>query len=255
MTSKSLAAVDAGRRNHGRADVMPIRFYNSGARKNRPMRFVALAWSTVAAFALVSGASAAAPLSASPIGSAVAMELAVTPGVVLRGHGAAVTVTGLAAPSLEVRAAGASTNLGKPLPWTALHFSNGAWHGVLPASEFRGIYPLELRVRRGLPVWRSERWLLRVFARGTLARPTFSTPEGAARWWVRTLPTHATLAAVRRWPQPAYDLRDPRLHQILVLAYNRAGHPAVRDRLGIFVTAVRDGFHGSWRVLEATAVP
>ena len=230
------------------------------------MKRVSHSWSTAGALALVAAASAAAPLSqsdaaplrglsASPIGSAVAMELAVSPAVVLRGHGAAVTVTGIAVPSLEVRAAGASTNLGKRLPWTALHFSNGAWHGVLPPSEFRGIYPLELRIRRGSPVWRSERWLLRVFARGTLARPTFSTPEGAARWWVRTLPSHATLAAVRRWPQPAYDLRDPRLHQILVLAYNRAGHPAVRDRLGIFVTAVRDGFHGNWRMLEATAVP
>jgi hypothetical protein len=230
------------------------------------MRFVTRTWSMAAAFALASGASAAAPLpradaaplrglSASPIGSAVAMELAVRPAVVLRGQGAAVTVTGIAAPSLEVRAAGASVNLGKPLPWTALHFSDSAWHGVLPASEFRGIYPLELRIKRGSPVWRSERWLLRVFARGTLSRPTFRTPEGAARWWVRMLPSHATLAAVKRWPQPAYDLRDPRLHQILVLAYNRAGHPAVRDRLGIFVTAVRDGFHGNWRMLEATAVP
>ena len=230
------------------------------------MKLVTLSWTSAVALALVAGASAAAPLAradaaplrglnGSPVASAVSMEVTVRPAVVLRGHGAAVTVTGIAAPSLEVRAAGASVNLGKRLPWTPLRFTDGAWHGVLPASEFRGIYPLELRIRRGSRVWRSDRWLLRVFARGTLARPTFSTPEGAARWWVRTLPSHATLAAVKRWPPPAFDLRDPRLHQILVLAYNQAGHPAVRDRLGIFVTAVRDGFHGSWRLLEATAAP
>jgi hypothetical protein len=266
MTSTSLTAVDADGCSHGRADVTAIQSYNSDTRKNPPMTFVTRTWSTAAALALVASAAAAAPvpragaaplrgLNASPIGSAVAMDVAVRPAVVLRGQEAAVTVTGIAAPTLEVRAAGASVNLGKPLPWTALRFTDGAWHGVLPPSEFRGIYPLELRIRPGLPVWRSEKWLLRVFARGTLSRPTFSTPEGAARWWVRTLPSHATLAAVRRWPPPAYDLRDPRLHQILVLAYNRAGHPSVRDRLGIFVTAVRDGFRGNWRMLEATAVP
>src|SRR5712691_1892452 len=61
MTSKSLTAVDADGRSHGRADVIPIRFYNSAARKNRPMRFVTLTWFMAAALALVSGASAAAP--------------------------------------------------------------------------------------------------------------------------------------------------------------------------------------------------
>src|SRR5579872_3937144 len=205
------------------------------------MKLVPLICAGCGALVLVATASAAAP---PPIGPAVGIEVTV-PAVVLRGHSALVTVTGLAARSLEVRAAGASVNLGKRLPWTHLRFSDGAWHGVLPPSEFRGIYPLELRVARGSPVLRSERWFLRVFARGTLSRPTFSTPEGAARWWVRMLPSHAKLAAVKRWPQPPYDLRDPRLHQLLVLAYNRAGHPGVRERLGIFVTAVRDGFHGS----------
>jgi hypothetical protein len=146
-------------------------------------------------------------------------------------------------------------NLGKRVPWTRLRFANGAWHGVLPASELRGVYPLELRVKRGAPILRSSHWALRVFARGTLSRPAFDTPEGAARWWLRTLPSHPTLVAMKRWPRPAYDLRDPRLHQLLVLAYSRAGRPAVRDRLGMFVTAVRDSVHGSWRLLEATAVP
>ena len=98
-------------------------------------------------------------------------------------------------------------------------------------------------------------WLLRVFARGTQARPSFSSPEGVAGWWVRTLPSPAKLVAVKRWPRPAFDRRDRRQHQLLVIAYSPTGHPAVRDRLGMFVTAVRDRPHGPWRLLEATVAP
>jgi len=76
-----------------------------------------------------------------------------------------------------------------------------------------------------------------------------------ARWWVQNIPGGAKLVALKRWPRPAFDRRDPRLHRLLVLAYSRTGHPAVHDRLGIFVTAGRDGYGGHWRLLEATAVP
>jgi hypothetical protein len=182
-------------------------------------------------------------------------RLTLDPAVVLRGRTTSITVIGLQAPWLEVRAAGATVNFGQPLPWTALHLVRGAWHGLLPAPEFRGVYPLELRVRAGSPVMRSESWLLRVFARGTQARPSFSTPEGVAGWWVRTLPSPAKLVAVKRWPRPAFDRRDRRRHQLLVIAYSPSGQPAVRDRLGMFVTAVRDGLHASWRLLEATVAP
>jgi hypothetical protein len=41
----------------------------------------------------------------------------------------------------------------------------------------------------------------------------------------------------------------------MVIAYSPDAKTKVRDRLGIFVTAVRDGYHGRWRLLEATAVP
>jgi len=40
-----------------------------------------------------------------------------------------------------------------------------------------------------------------------------------------------------------------------VIAYSIAPKTKARDRLGIFVTAVRDGYHGRWRLLEATAAP
>ena len=102
---------------------------------------------------------------------------------------------------------------------------------------------------------RSDHWLLRVFARGTLARPAFKTPEEVAAYWVSTVGAKARIDALRRWPRPAFDRRDRRLHQLMVIAYSPDAKTKARDRLGIFVTAVRDGYHGRWRLLEATAVP
>jgi hypothetical protein len=182
-------------------------------------------------------------------------QLRLHPAVAVRGQKAAITVTRLDVPSLEVRVVGGTADLGRPLPWTRLRYRHMAWHGTLPAPELRGIYALELRVRRGSPVLRFGQWLLPVLARGTRSRPSFSTPEGVARWWVQTLPLHARLVAMKRWPQPAFDRRDQRRHQLLVVAYTQAGHRAVGDRLGMFVTAVRSGLQGPWRLLEATVVP
>ena len=114
---------------------------------------------------------------------------------------------------------------------------------------------LEVRAGAGRPVARSANWMLRVFPAGTLSRPSFATPEGVAKWWVRTATGHARLKALRRWPRPAFDLRDHRLHQLLVVAYSPVGHPGVDNRLGMFVTAVRNGFDGRWCLLEATLQP
>jgi hypothetical protein len=182
-------------------------------------------------------------------------RIALQPAVTTLGQPARITVVGVDAPTLEARLAGASIRHGAPAAWVRLHRVQGRWQGTLPTPELRGIYPVELRLRPGAPLLRSRNWLLRVFAPGTLARPSFATPEAVARWWVRTVPGHATLVALRRWPRPAFDRRDTRLHQLFVLAYSLADRPAVRDRLGIFVTAVRDGYSGNWRLLEATTVP
>jgi hypothetical protein len=43
--------------------------------------------------------------------------------------------------------------------------------------------------------------------------------------------------------------------QLFVIAYAPRGNTRPSSRLGLFVTAVRDGFHGRWRVLEATSQP
>jgi len=129
-----------------------------------------------------------------------------------------------------------------------------AWEGSLPPPALRGIYPVQLRVRRGSRVLQSRAWLYRVFQRGTASRPTFASPEGVVRWWVRFV-RHRVAVALKRWPRPTFDLRDRRLHQLLVVAYRRAGDRRMSHRLGMFVTAVRDGFDGRWRLLEATVVP
>jgi hypothetical protein len=196
-----------------------------------------------------------APLLASVVLMTTGPQVALHPAVVPLRHTASVIVTGVAAPTLEVHLLGSSTTLGKALPWTPLRRVGNSWRGTLPVPEFRGIYPIELRVAPGAEVLRSDRWLLRVFARGTLARPSFETPEEVAAYWVSTVGTEARIEALKRWPRPAFDRRVRQLHQLMVIAYSPDAKTKVRDRLGIFVTAVRDGYHGRWRLLEATAVP
>jgi hypothetical protein len=178
----------------------------------------------------------------------------VYPAVALRGHHATITVTGIDVASLQVRLDGATQHLGHPLPWTSLRRTRRGWRAVLPAPEFRGVYPIELRSRPARPLPRSPTWVLRVFAAGTLSRPLFETPEEVARAWVAALPG-ARLVAIKRWPRSAFDHRNRHLHQRLVVAYEPVGRHALSDRLGIFITAVRDRTASKWRLLEATVVP
>ena len=192
---------------------------------------------------------------AAGVAAAGAPVVVADPAIVRLGGSASVTVRGLAGRRLEVRLVGATTPAGVPLGWRPLRLAGKAWRGSLPKPALRGIYPIEVRAGVGQPVARSANWMLSVFAAGTLSRPSFARPEGVARWWVRTATGHARLIALKRWPRPGFDLRDQRLHQLLVVAYSPVGHPDVEDRLGMFVTAVRNGFDGRWRLLEATLQP
>ena len=209
----------------------------------------------VVLLALAGNSAASRPHRVADRGRSTDPQLQVRPRVARRGHGAAITVTELDVPSLEVLVAGGTSVLGNPLPWKPLRLRSGAWRGVLPRPARRGVYELELRVRAGERVLRSDAWLLRVFARGTEARPSFAGPAGVAAWWVRTVPTRGRLVATRRWPLSIDDRRDPRRHQKLVVAYTVAGHRKAKDRLGVFVTAFREGRSGRWRLLEASVAP
>ena len=149
---------------------------------------------------------------------------------------------------------GASTPSGVPLPWTRLQPSHGRWTGRLGRPAWRGVYPLEIRTAPDRRVLRNPSWMVRVFSLGTLARPSFATPEGVATWWVETVAA-GTVAAVRRWAPLAYDRRDTRLHQLMVVSYHPTATRDASERLGSWITAVRDGYRGQWRLLEATVRP
>jgi hypothetical protein len=128
---------------------------------------------------------------------------------------------------------------------------NGKWLGILPAPALRGVYPVVLRTGACASPLKSPESFLRVFANGTSSRPSFENPSEVVRWWVRAVP-HASLVALKAWPRPGFDRRDTRLHHLFVVAYSPPGNQQIEDRLGMFVTAFRDGFNGRWRLLEAT---
>jgi hypothetical protein len=202
---------------------------------------------TLALTVLVAGA---APAAGGDVPAA-----APSPGVVDVREPASVTVSGIAGSSLQVRLAGATSVDGAPLPWLRLIHTSEGWIGLLPRPTLRGVYAIQLRSGPGSQTWHSRRWLLRVLQRGTLARPSFSTPEAVAHWWLSTARPGRRMVAMKRWPRPAFDRRDRRLHQLLVLAYAPAGDTRIEDRRGIFVTAFRNRYGGRWRLLEATVLP
>jgi hypothetical protein len=176
------------------------------------------------------------------------------PGVVRLGQHATIAVSATHSRFLEVRLPGATDVAGRQLPWRPLHRSAGLWVGSLPAPALRGLYPVELRAGREAAPFRPGGIFLRVLARGTQARPSFATPAGAVRWWVRSV-AGATLVALKPWARPGFDRRDLRLHRLFVVAYSPPGRPAVGDRLGMFVEVFRDGYRARWQVLEATVAP
>jgi hypothetical protein len=187
------------------------------------------------------------------VGPTAALRVAVQPAVVKLHERSTITISGLASRSLQVRLGGATYANGAPLPWLSLVRVGGVWRGRLQTPALRGIYPIELRTSKAASLI-DPHLFLRVFEPGTSTRPVFDDPAEAVSWWVRTVP-HATLVASKAWPLPAFDRRDIRLHRLFVVAYSPLGYPDVSDRLGMFVTVVRDGFRGGWRLLEATVEP
>jgi hypothetical protein len=125
---------------------------------------------------------------------------------------------------------------------------------VLPAPPLLGIYPLQLRLDHGRKL-SSPRWLLRVFPRGVLRRTSFPTASGAIRNFVSHLPGDQVLVALKRWPLAEFDHRDPRLNQLFAIAYAPRAHDGPSSRLGLFITTVRNGFDGRWRLLETSTGP
>lgn len=171
-----------------------------------------------------------------------------------------VTVRNLSARSVEARLKGATDAAGlayewTPYRWRRLRLSDGAWRGALPAPALLGVYELELRLDGGRRVLHSRDWLVRVFRPHTLARPSFPTAAGVVRDFVARLPGDEVVVALRRVRPAHYDRRDARLHRIFAVAYASRGDTEPASRLGLFVTAVRDAFHGRWRLLDTGVEP
>jgi hypothetical protein len=68
----------------------------------------------------------------------------------------------------------------------------------------------------------------------------------------KTPPRKVTL---RAGDVASFDHRDPRLNRLFVVAYASRGDHRPDSRLGLFVTTVRDGYQGGWRVLQVTTQP
>jgi len=173
---------------------------------------------------------------------------------------ARVSVSGIAATSVSVRLRGANDPAGlayqwAPYRWQRLRLVRGRWHGVLPAPPLRGIYQLQLRVGPRKRVLQSPHWILRVLPRGTLDRRPFPTPRAVIHNYVHHLPGNWVLVAARPWQRAAFDHRDPRLHRLFVISCAPRGNDNAGARRGLFITAVRDGYRGRWRLLETTAAP
>ncbi len=187
------------------------------------------------------------------------VRVRVRPGAIDLFRHASIIVGGLTGARLEVRLVGAIDRHGPayewtPYPWRRLRPLHGTWRGVLPAPPLFGIYSLQLRLDNG-KLFSSPRWLLRVFPRGVLGRPSFPTAAGAIRNFVAHLRGDQVLVALKRWPLAAFDHRDPRLNRLFVIAYAPRAHDRPSSRLGRFVTIVRDGFHGRWRLLKRARGP
>ena len=203
---------------------------------------------------------AATPALAGNGGATRPVRVLLRPGVIDLYHSASISVGGIAARRVDVRLLGGIDRAGlayewTPYRWHRLRLRHGVWRGQLPPPPLYGIYQLQLRLDQGRRLLSSARWLLRVFPPGTMTRPLFPTPVTAVLSFVAHLPGDEVLVALKRWPQATYDHRDPHLHRFFVIAYAPRGDNRPSSRLGLFVTTVRDGFHGRWRLLDATTQP
>jgi len=179
----------------------------------------------------------------------------ISPVVVVPYLWASVSVSGLAeATEVDVRILGASDFRGDVMPWIPLHRRFGDWRARLSQPVLPGIYPIEVRERPALEVTAARLVYLRVYEPGTTAHPLFSTPRQVAWWWVTDV-EHGTVVAMRRWPGTLFDHRLEKLHRLYVIAYTPARTSGRADRLGAWITVVREGYAGGWRLLAASVTP
>ena len=192
-------------------------------------------------------------------GADKAVKVRLNPRVVEYGA-VRVSVSGISAAAVSVRPKGANDLRGlayrwTPYPWRRLRLLRGRWCGVLPVPPLFGVYQLQFRVRNRNQLLQSPRWLLRVLPPGTLNSPAFPSPKAVIRDYVHNLEGNQVLVRTRPRRRAAYDHRDPRLLRLFVIAYAPRGHNTADTRRGLFISMFRNGYHGRWRLLEATVSP
>jgi len=171
-----------------------------------------------------------------------------------------VSVSGVSAAAVSVRPKGANDLRGlayewTPYRWRRLRLVRGRWRGVIPAPPLFGLYRLQLRAAQHSRLLQEPDWLLRVLPPGALDGSAFRSPKAVIRDYVSDLPGNQVLVTDRLRPQAAYDHRDPRLLRLFVIAYAPRGNNTPNTRRGLFISTFRDGYHGRWRLLEATVSP
>jgi hypothetical protein len=180
--------------------------------------------------------------------------ITVTPRVVAEYEWARIRIDGLAdARSVEARMLGASDIRGAVIGWFRLDRQRTSWTARLPQPVLPGIYPIALRtvphLDRPAPVA-----YVRVYDQRSVTHPLLATPRQVAAWWVARV-AGGRLVAIRRWPRIAMDRRLPSLHRLFVVAYDPRGDPRGADRLGAWLTIVKEGPRGKWHLLEASVTP
>jgi len=187
--------------------------------------------------------------------NAAHLRVVITPQVVAPYDWATVNIAGAPeATAVQVRLVGASDATGRLSPWIELRRHGDHWTIRLPQPAFAGIYPIEVRTQPNRVTASRAPTYLRDYWPGTETSPLFSTPEQVAEAWVRDK-AGGTLDAIRPWPGNTIDHRLPPLHRLFVVAYSLPSRPSTSDRLGAWITAVREGFHGRWHLLEASVTP
>jgi hypothetical protein len=205
----------------------------------------------VAAGVALTATSAGADASTSRLRHAA---IVITPRVVAPYDRPNITVGGLSsATSVEVEMLGATDVRGARISWLALTRSGRVWKTRLPQPARPGIYPIALRTRPDLHLAPTHAFV-RFFDQVTAKMPLFATPMGVTTWWV-TRVVGGWPIAVRRWAMPADDHRLRSLHRLFVVAYRHGGAGGSKDRLGAWITVVREGYRGRWRLLTATVAP
>jgi hypothetical protein len=199
------------------------------------------------------GLGIAAGAETAPKGRHVVIRI--SPPVVVPYLWASISVGGLGdATGVDVRMLGATNVRGDQISWMPLHRLRRDWEARLPQPVLPGIYPVDLRVRPTLEVISAPVVYVRVYEAGTTTRPTFATPAQVAIWWVADV-AGGTVVAIRRWQATALDHRLPSLHRLLVTSYDLPNTSGSTERLGIWITAVREGYSGNWRLLDASVTP